>query len=57
MTRALNIKVSVIVPVYNVADYLDKCLESLCQQTLRDIEIIRVDDGSTGNICGRLNWR
>ncbi|GGN95903.1 glycosyltransferase [Saccharibacillus kuerlensis] len=39
--------VSVIVPVFNVEDYLRKCLESLSAQTLREIEIIVVDDGST----------
>ena len=41
------IKVSVIVPVYNVELYLEKCLNSLVNQTLEDIEIICVDDGST----------
>ena len=40
-------KVSVIVPVFNVAPYLRRCLDSLVGQTLRDIEIICVDDGST----------
>lgn len=42
-------KVSVIVPVYNVYPYLDKCLNSLVNQTLKDIEIIVVNDGSTDN--------
>jgi len=40
-------KVSVIVPVYNVAYYLRECMDSLVGQTLRDIEIICVDDGSS----------
>ncbi len=46
--------VSVIVPVYNVEPYLRRCIDSLMNQTLQNIEIILVDDGSTdrsGNIC------
>ena len=42
-------KVSVIVPVYNVEDYIEECLESLVNQTLEDIEIIVVNDGSPDN--------
>jgi glycosyltransferase involved in cell wall biosynthesis len=42
-------KVSVIVPIYNVEKYLDRCMESLLNQTLEDIEIIMVDDGSPDN--------
>ncbi len=42
-------KISVIVPVYNVEEYLPQCLESLTNQTLKDIEIICVNDGSTDN--------
>ena len=42
-------KVSVIVPVYNVEKYLEKCLDSLVNQTLEDIEFIIVNDGSTDN--------
>ena len=42
-----SVKVSVIVPVYNVAEYLHECLDSLVNQTLSDIEILVVDDGST----------
>lgn len=41
------VKVSVLVPIYNVEKYLEKCLESLCNQTLKEIEIICIDDGST----------
>lgn len=40
-------KVSVVMPIYNVEKYLQKCLESVMGQTLRDIEIICVNDGST----------
>ncbi len=42
-------KVSIIVPVYNVENYIDKCLKSLVNQTLENIEIIIVNDGSTDN--------
>lgn len=41
--------VSIIVPIYNVEKYLAKCLESLIQQTLKDIEIILINDGSKDN--------
>ena len=40
------VKVSVIVPVYNCAEYLPRCVESLLKQTLEEMEIILVDDGS-----------
>lgn len=40
-------KVSIVIPVYNTAEYLPECIESIRGQTLKDIEIICVDDGST----------
>ena len=46
--------ISVIIPVYNVEKYLQYCLESVCRQTYRNLEIILIDDGSTdhsGSIC------
>jgi glycosyltransferase involved in cell wall biosynthesis len=40
-------RVSIIIPIYNVETYLEECLDSIVNQTLRDIEIICIDDGST----------
>lgn len=45
----LNLKFSLIVPIYQVENFLNKCVESLRCQTYKDIEIILVDDGSTDN--------
>ena len=39
-------KVSVVIPIYNVENYLSRCLESVIHQTLLDIEIIGVNDGT-----------
>ena len=44
-----SIKVSVIIPVYNTATYLHSALDSICNQTLKDLEIILINDGSTDN--------
>ena len=44
-----SIKVSVIVPVYNVEAYLERCLDSLVKQTLEEMEIIVVNDGTKDN--------
>lgn len=41
------VEISVILPVYNIEDYLSECLESISNQTFEDIEIICIDDGST----------
>lgn len=52
----MNPKISVLVPVYNVEKTLDRCMESILNQTFKDFEIIMVDDGSTdssGAICDK----
>ena len=43
------IMISVIIPVYNVENYIEKCLDSVCNQSFKDLEIICVNDGSTDN--------
>lgn len=56
MDKQAKPKVSIIIPVYNVEQYLPQCIESCINQTLKDIEIILVNDGSTdssGAICNR----
>lgn len=40
-------KISVIVPVFNVENYLEKCVKSIIEQTYKNLEVILVDDGST----------
>lgn len=47
--------ISIIVPVYNTEQYLSKCLDSLINQTYKNIEIICVNDGSTDNSADILN--
>ena len=46
-------RVSVVVTVYNVEDYLNKCIESICGQSYHNLEIILIDDGSPDN-CGKI---
>ena len=49
-----EVLISIIVPVYNVEHYLKKCVDSICCQTYKNLEIILVDDGSTdcsGSLC------
>lgn len=55
MTSDESITVSVIVPVYNTEQYLDKCLNSLVMQTLENIEIIVINDGSTDGSSQIIN--
>ncbi len=55
-----NPLVTIIIPVYNVEDYLEKCVESVLNQTYKNIEIILVDDGATdssGMVCEELKNR
>ena len=49
MINAENIKISVVMPIYNASDYLKPAIDSVLNQTLSDIELICVDDGSTDN--------
>ena len=48
-----NKKISVIVPIYNVEKYLNRCVDSIINQTYKNLEIILVDDGSPDN-CGKI---
>ncbi len=57
MEKAIMKKLSVIVPVYNVAPYLEQCVDSLLTQSYSNLEIILIDDGSTdgsGILCDNL---
>ena len=46
-------KISIVIPVYNIEQYLDRCVESVLQQTYRNLDVILVDDGSPDR-CGEL---
>ncbi|MBR6126526.1 glycosyltransferase family 2 protein, partial [bacterium] len=48
-------KVSIIIPVYNVEEYLEQCLESVKNQTYTDLEVLCINDGSTDNSLEILN--
>lgn len=50
---AIDSLISVIIPVYKVEEYLDRCVESILNQTYTNLEILLVDDGSPDN-CPRL---
>ena len=52
-----DLKISIVVPIYNVEQYLRDCVKSLIMQTYKNIEILLVNDGSTDNsgvICDQL---
>ena len=51
--KIIKDKISVIVPIYNVENYLKKCIHSIVNQTYKNLEIILVDDGSPDN-CGQI---
>lgn len=51
----MNKKVSIIIPVYNAEKYIEKCLSSVVNQTLKEIEIIVINDGSTDNSQDIIN--
>lgn len=50
----MKMKVSVIIPVYNIEAVINRCIDSILNQTIKDFELILIDDGSTdesGKIC------
>ena len=50
-----NIKISVIVPIYNTEKYLNRCIDSILSQTLNDIELILINDCSTDKSLDIIN--
>lgn len=58
--RKVNVKVSIIIPVYNVENYLRQCLDSILNQTFTDFECILIDDGAidmSGEICDEYSLK
>lgn len=58
MTKTDNELISIVVPVYNAENYLEKCINSIIGQTYGNLEIILVDDGSSDNslsICEKFS--
>lgn len=53
--KATNIKVSIIIPIYNMAEWIKRCISSIEQQSLKEIEIICINDGSTDGSLDKLN--
>ena len=51
--RFLKELITIVVPIYNVEEYLNKCIETILCQTYENIEILLIDDGSTDN-CGNI---
>lgn len=48
------IKISIIVAAYNIENYIEKCINSLINQTFKDIEIVVVNDGSTDTTASKI---
>lgn len=46
--------ITVIIPIYNIMDCLERCVSSVCAQTYRNLEILLVDDGSTDGTGGAV---
>ena len=53
MEQLMGKKVSIVLPIYNVEKYLNRCIKSILNQTYSDLEVILVDDGSPDG-CPRL---
>ena len=49
------VKVTIIIPIYNAYETIDKCLDSVIKQTYKDIEVIIINDGSKDNSINKIN--